>query len=67
MKTKKAVRYGQCWVFSGLITTLLRTLGIATRSVTNFQSAHDTDASMTIDYHWDEDDEPLTDLNDSVW
>ena len=21
MRTKKAVRYGQCWVFSGLVTT----------------------------------------------
>ena len=21
MKTKRAVRYGQCWVFSGLVTT----------------------------------------------
>ena len=21
MKTKKAVRFGQCWVFSGLVTT----------------------------------------------
>jgi transglutaminase 1 len=68
MDKKRAVKYGQCWVFSGLLTTLLRTLGIPARSVTNFESAHDTDASMTIDYHWkDDDDSPLEEFNDSVW
>ncbi|XP_048752164.2 protein-glutamine gamma-glutamyltransferase K-like isoform X2 [Ostrea edulis] len=63
----KPVRYGQCWVFSGLLTTMCRCLGIPTRSVTNFDSAHDTDSSMTIDSHWDEDGEPIEDMNDSVW
>lgn len=62
-----AVRFGQCWVFSGLLTTLCRSLGIPTRSVTNFSSAHDTDASMTIDFHWNENKEPDEDRNDSVW
>lgn len=63
----KPVRFGQCWVFSGLLTTMCRCLGIPTRSVTNFDSAHDTDSSMTIDSHWDEDGEPIEDMNDSVW
>lgn len=67
MEHDKPVKYGQCWVFSGIITTLLRALGIPTRSVTNFESAHDTDASMTIDNHVDEDGEPMDWLNDSVW
>ncbi|ELT93168.1 hypothetical protein CAPTEDRAFT_156823 [Capitella teleta] len=68
MQRKRAVKFGQCWVFSGLLTTLLRTLGIPSRSVTNFESAHDTDASMTIDFHWkDEDDSALEEYNDSVW
>lgn len=49
METKKEVKYGQCWVFSGLLTTLFRAVGIPARSVTNFESAHDNDGSMTID------------------
>ncbi|KAK3724553.1 hypothetical protein QZH41_019598 [Actinostola sp. cb2023] len=63
----QVVRYGQCWVFSGLVTTLLRAIGIPTRSVTNFQSAHDSDHSMTIDYHFDFEGKPMDELNDSVW
>lgn len=47
--------------------TVLRALGIPTRSVTNFESAHDTDGSMTIDFHFDEEGNPLDDLNDSIW
>ena len=53
--------------FSLDLFPVLRAIGIPTRSVTNFESAHDTDSSMTIDSHFDEDDEPITHLDDSVW
>ncbi|GFO23757.1 hemocyte protein-glutamine gamma-glutamyltransferase-like [Plakobranchus ocellatus] len=67
-ENKRPVKFGQCWVFSGVITTVCRALGIPTRSVTNFASAHDTDGSVTIDVIFDDEgnrDDYLTD--DSVW
>ncbi|MBA4719388.1 MAG: hypothetical protein HRO68_09955 [Nitrosopumilus sp.] len=35
------VRYGQCWVFAALLTTLLRASDIPARTVTNYESHHD--------------------------
>lgn len=50
-----------------IIILVCRTLGIPARSVTNFESAHDTDFSMTIDQHVDLEGRPIKNLDDSVW
>uniref|UniRef100_A0A914WEB6 Transglutaminase-like domain-containing protein n=1 Tax=Plectus sambesii TaxID=2011161 RepID=A0A914WEB6_9BILA len=63
------VQYAQCWVFAGVVTTILRALGIPSRVVTNFCSAHDTDTSCTVDIHFlASTGKPIKELNkDSLW
>ena len=46
---KQGVKFAQCYVFSAVTTSLLRCLGVATRSVTCFDSAHDTQANRVVD------------------
>uniref|UniRef100_A0A8D2F634 Protein-glutamine gamma-glutamyltransferase 4 n=1 Tax=Theropithecus gelada TaxID=9565 RepID=A0A8D2F634_THEGE len=66
--TKQAVRFGQCWVFAGILTTVLRALGIPARSVTAFDSAHDTEKNLTVDTYVNENGEKITNMSrDSVW
>lgn len=67
-KTKKPVKYGQCWVFAGVLATVCRTLGLPCRVVTNYSSAHDTQSSLTVDYFVDAEGSVLEELNsDSIW
>ena len=53
-----SVKYGQCWVFACLLTTAMRTLGVAARPITNFRSAHE---SKPFDFYIDER------TSDSIW
>eukprot|EP01137_Pigoraptor_chileana_P017098 Opistho-2@74635 len=48
--TKLPTKYAQCWVFSGVSTTIARALGIPVRSVTNFESAHEDARTTTPRY-----------------
>ena len=41
LRNNQRVRYGQCWVFAALLTTILRASGIPARTVTNYRSHHD--------------------------
>ncbi|XP_075212942.1 transglutaminase [Lycorma delicatula] len=67
-KEKKPVKYGQCWVFGGVLTTVCRALGIPCRTVTTYSAAHDTHNSLTIDYFVDENGHIMEELNsDSIW
>ena len=68
LETKAPVRYGQCWVFSGVTTSMMRCLGVPCRSVTNYNSAHDVDGNCTDDKYFDDDYNYLKNESyDSVW
>lgn len=48
--------------------SVCRALGIPSRTVTNYSSAHDTQNSLTVDYFMDENGATMEELNsDSVW
>ncbi|NXK11672.1 TGM2 glutamyltransferase, partial [Herpetotheres cachinnans] len=48
------VKYGQCWVFAAVACTVMRCLGIPSRVVTNYSSAHDTNGNLVIDRYLNE-------------
>ncbi|RWS08515.1 Protein-glutamine gamma-glutamyltransferase 4-like protein [Dinothrombium tinctorium] len=47
--TDQPVKYGQCWVFAAVLTTMLRALGCPTRPISNFNSGHGADDDMVVD------------------
>uniref|UniRef100_H9G5C6 Transglutaminase-like domain-containing protein n=1 Tax=Anolis carolinensis TaxID=28377 RepID=H9G5C6_ANOCA len=65
-RTKKTVFYGQCWVFSGVLTTVMRCLGIPARSVTTTSAGRDTEGNINVDIYYNEKKEQLRD-GDFTW
>ncbi|XP_068438447.1 coagulation factor XIII A chain-like [Clinocottus analis] len=66
--TGVSVSFAQCWVFAGVFNTFLRALGIPSRVITNFSSAHDNTGNLKTDLIFREDgtkDEAHT--RDSIW
>ncbi|XP_063052957.1 protein-glutamine gamma-glutamyltransferase 2-like [Engraulis encrasicolus] len=63
----RPVRYGQCWVFAAVACTVLRCLGIPTRCITNFSSAHDNNGDLLIETLVDEDNKCISRGSEKVW
>ncbi|EDV31392.1 uncharacterized protein Dana_GF14572, isoform A [Drosophila ananassae] len=67
-KTQRSVKFAQCWNFSGVLATIARSLGIPARIITCYSSAHDTQASLTVDVFIDENNKKLeAETTDSIW
>lgn len=61
-----SVKYGQCFVFASALVTVLRALGIPSRSVSNFPSAHVAGDDMSLDFYFDENNK-LIQGHDMEW
>uniref|UniRef100_A0A3Q3AVZ2 Protein-glutamine gamma-glutamyltransferase 2 n=1 Tax=Kryptolebias marmoratus TaxID=37003 RepID=A0A3Q3AVZ2_KRYMA len=61
------VKYGQCWVFAGVMCSVMRLFGIPCRVVTNYQSAHDTNKNLIVDTYYADYGVREKESRDSVW
>ncbi|XP_062272509.1 protein-glutamine gamma-glutamyltransferase E-like [Scomber scombrus] len=61
------VKYGQCWVFAGVMCSVMRLLGIPCRVITNYQSAHDSNRNLTIDVNHPDYGVNVRPDKDSIW
>ncbi|XP_043845725.1 protein-glutamine gamma-glutamyltransferase 2 [Dromiciops gliroides] len=61
------VKYGQCWVFAAVACTVLRCLGIPARVITNYNSAHDSNANLIIEVITDEAGKILKKDSEMIW
>jgi hypothetical protein len=73
LQKNELVKYGQCWVFASLLNSACRCLGLGTRVVTNFDSAHGRPPyNKGIDdfFVYDEDSKPTiahANKKESIW
>ncbi|KAM4691600.1 protein-glutamine gamma-glutamyltransferase 2 [Rhinophrynus dorsalis] len=63
----QAVKYGQCWVFAAVACSVLRCLGIPSRVITNYFSAHDTNSNLLIEHYLDENGKKQGHQKDMIW
>ncbi|KAM4691829.1 protein-glutamine gamma-glutamyltransferase E-like [Rhinophrynus dorsalis] len=66
-KGYKPVKYGQCWVYGGLLCTVLRCLGIPTRVISNFNSSQDRNGNLFIDLRYDSQGSRYEFHHDLLW
>ncbi|KAM5136063.1 protein-glutamine gamma-glutamyltransferase E-like isoform 2-T2 [Mantella aurantiaca] len=64
---KQPVKYGQCWVFAGVLCTVSRALGLPCRVITNYNSAHDTNGDLSIEKYFNLQGDPEELSDDSIW
>ncbi|XP_067096222.1 protein-glutamine gamma-glutamyltransferase 5-like isoform X1 [Osmerus mordax] len=62
-----SVCYGQCWVFASVMCTVMRVLGIPSRVVSIFNSAHDTNSNLVIEEYYTHTGTKLNLSKDSIW
>ncbi|NWI93544.1 TGM2 glutamyltransferase, partial [Pitta sordida] len=65
------VKYGQCWVFAAVAcgggSRFMRCLGIPSRVVTNYDSAHDTNGNLIIDRYISETGDQQQGPKEGIW
>ena len=54
-RTNRPVKYGQCYIFAGVVTTILRAMGIPTRTITTDSPAVDKTRDILVNRCIDED------------
>lgn len=56
----RPVRYGQCWVFAGVFTSVCRALGIPCMPISNFSSAHENKPyNRLVELYYDVEGKPI--------
>ncbi|XP_075701348.1 protein-glutamine gamma-glutamyltransferase E-like [Rhinoderma darwinii] len=64
---RQPVKYGQCWVFAGVLCSVSRALGLPCRVITNYNSAHDANGNLSVEEYYNVYGEPVMESDDSIW